>query len=220
MFVYRRARKDASEWVQEDFVVADDGEDGDYFGGAVAVSGGIMIVGAKLNSEIMHHSGAVYAYQRSVTVHEGNSRSMGWNQLAKLAPEDLLSQDYFGCSVAIHKNVTVVGAYGRDGGGTFSGAVFVYHVLFDEYGQVEFEFDELIVAEDATRYDWFGSAVAVHGNYILVGAPGADYNGNERSGAGYIFQKIASRDAEDGYLWWEMEKLIVKDGASEDKFGA
>ena len=220
VFVYHRASKDAHEWVEEDFLVADDGEDGDYFGGAVAVSGGILMVGSKFNSEINTQAGAVYAYQRSVSVNkEAGTWAMEWNQLAKLAHEDLLGQDYFGCSVAIHRNTSVIGAYGRDDGGTLSGSAYIYHVTFDEYGAVEFEFDERIIAEDAMRYDWFGMSVAIQGQYILVGAPGVDYNDNQRSGAAYVFSRVASKDAEDGYIWLEMEKLVVTDGGPEDKFG-
>jgi hypothetical protein len=217
--VYHRASRDSHQWVEEDFLVADDGEDGDYFGGAVAVSGGVLIVGSKFNSETLHQAGAAYAYQRAVTVYEDGSWAMVWTQLAKLAHEDLLSQDYFGCSVAIHRNTTVIGAYGRDDGGTFSGSAFVYHVTFDEYGVVEIEFDERLTAEDPMRYDWFGMSVSINGNYILVGAPGVDYNGNQRSGAAYIFTRHASRDAEDGSVWLEMEKLVVTDGGPEDNFG-
>lgn len=217
--MYHRASKDAHEWKEEDFVVADDGEDGDFFGGAVAVSGGILIVGAKFNSEIMDKAGAAYAYQRAVTVNNDGSWYMGWNQLEKLVPETLLSQDYFGCSVAIHKNITVIGAYGRDDGGTFAGAVFVYHVYFDEYGVVEFEYDEIVRPESQYRYDWFGISVAIHDQFLLVGAPGVDYNGKDRSGAAYIFTTKSSKDAEDGYIWVEKEQLVVSDGGKDDRFG-
>lgn len=217
--MYRRKSKFSHEWIEEDFIVSDDGEDGDLFGGAVAVSGGILVVGSMHNSEIMSDAGAVYAFQRTLTVHDDRTWSIAWNQLAKLAPEELSSQDYFGCSVAIHKNTTVIGAKGRDDGGTFSGSVYVYKVNFDEYGDVEFEFDEKIVAEKASRYDWFGYSVGVYGRFIIVGAPGVDYNGNSRSGAAYIFRNIYSRDAEDYYMWVEMDLLVVSDGQTDDMFG-
>lgn len=218
--MYRRRSKSSHEWMKEALIVPEDGGSQDLFGGAVAISGGILVVGAMHHSGVKSKAGAVYAYQRSVVVYDDRSWSMVWNLIAKLAPEDLRSQDYFGCSVAIHRNVSVVGAYGADDGGTLSGAVHVYHVIFDEFGVVQFEYDEKIIPESPTSYDWFGTSVGVFNSFIIVGAPGYDYKDNPRSGAAYIFQNTKNLDAEDYYMWTEMEIMVVSDGAAEDRFGS
>jgi hypothetical protein len=44
-------------------------------------------------------------------------------------------------------------------------------------------------ASDGANEDWFGTAVAIDGLYILIGATGEDGSGTDR-GAAYFFKKI------------------------------
>lgn len=60
--------------------------------------------------------------------------------------------------------------------------------------------------------DHFGSAVAVSGDYALVGASGDDEIG-EDSGAAYVFRY-------DGGTWFEEAKLLASEGQARDSFGA
>ena len=69
-----------------------------------------------------------------------------------------------------------------------------------------------ITASDGSTRDTFGSAVAISGNTIVVGAPKDDDNG-VNSGSAYVFTRQA-----DGR--WTEEKLTASDGAQIDDFGA
>jgi hypothetical protein len=69
-------------------------------------------------------------------------------------------------------------------------------------------------AEDGWMSDWFGSAVAMNGDVLAVGAPFEDevaVNG----GAAYIF----GRDQGGSNRWGQMAKLTATDTLSRDEFG-
>jgi len=68
-----------------------------------------------------------------------------------------------------------------------------------------------IVANDGAQGDYFGYAVAISGDYAIVGA----YNNSEndiKSGAAYIFKR-------DGDSWVQMQKLVADDAENGDLFG-
>lgn len=140
-----------------------------------------------------------------------------------LVPEEIRAQDFFGYSVASHKNITAVGAIGRDEMATQSGAIFMYYLLLNEGEEgeetYEYIFDEIVYSEKGSRFDWLGMSVALTDDYLFAGAPGVDSSTAERTGAVYVYQHKSFRDAEDGYIWAEMEKLIVDHGAENDRFG-
>jgi hypothetical protein len=97
-----------------------------------------------------------------------------------------INNDNFGSSVAISSdsNYIIVGAEGEgDAGGSYSGKAYIFdtttgallHTLTNPnpYG--------------TSQEDHFGTAVAIDGNYAVVGAPGEDSNGNTDNGSIYIF---------------------------------
>jgi hypothetical protein len=57
----------------------------------------------------------------------------------------------------------------------------------------------------------FGAAVAIHGNYAVVGAPGDSANG-VYCGTAYVFKKESGS-------WKQMARLFVPNGATYDSFG-
>ncbi|MCH8033036.1 MAG: T9SS type A sorting domain-containing protein [Bacteroidetes bacterium] len=66
-------------------------------------------------------------------------------------------------------------------------------------------------ASDGVPLDRFGTAVAIDGDFAIVGAPGHTDNGAE-SGAAYIFRN-------DVTTWTEIAKLTASDGTTGDEFG-
>lgn len=68
-----------------------------------------------------------------------------------------------------------------------------------------------VIAADGQNQDFFGNAIAVDGNIIVVGASGNDSN-KIGAGAAYIFERKLSK-------WQLSKKLIVSDGAANDHFG-
>jgi len=92
--------------LQEVKLTANDGQSGDTFGFAVAISGDDAFAGA---NEVNVAKGAVYVFHRDET---------GWQYLTKLVPADIAPTGYFGFSVAVDGDFAVVGArnYRRAGG--------------------------------------------------------------------------------------------------------
>ena len=97
-------------------------------------------------------------------------------------------------------------------------ALFGSLLSVDLYGQ-NFTILDKTVASDREENDYFGSAVAISGNYAVVGAHlknettlglifGAD------AGAAYVFEKNTSG------TWIEVQKLTASDYAVNDQFGS
>ena len=223
-FVYHRTNSDVTDWVEETYFVPEDGASGDLFGCAVALHGGLLLVGASHHTSKYPQTGTVYVYRRYVEIDEADgSRDISWELLDQLAPEVLMPQDYFGSAVAIHKNLTAIGAYGRDEMATQSGAVFMYYLFFNEDDEeYEFTFDEIVYVANAGSLDWMGMTVALNDNFLFAGAPGVDSNSayrHQRTGAVYAFVHRPARNTEDGYIWLEYEMLYVEDASEDDRFG-
>lgn len=84
------------------------------------------------------------------------------------------------------------------------GAVYVYRDTGDGWSQVA-----RLTADDGVTGDGFGSFVAVSGDVMIVGAPGAD----EDQGAVYAFER-----GDDG-TWGQTAKLVAPERAPDDQFG-
>ncbi len=68
-----------------------------------------------------------------------------------------------------------------------------------------------LISSDAVAYDFFGVAVAIDGDTLLVGANGDDDHGSA-SGAAYVFVRSNG-------VWVQQAKLTPNDGAVDDEFG-
>ena len=69
-----------------------------------------------------------------------------------------------------------------------------------------------LLANDGAEYAVFGEAVAIFGDYAIIGARGDDDNGSF-SGSAYIFHR-------SGTTWSQQAKLTASDGAEDDCFGS
>ena len=112
----------------------------------------------------------------------------------KIVASDGAIWDDFGFSVAIHGSYAVVGSLLDDDKGTDSGSAYVYKWEGTSWVEVS-----KIIASDGDINDSFGEAVAIIGDYILVGAAGDDDQGLN-TGSVYVFQQ-----QETG--WREISKL-------------
>jgi hypothetical protein len=126
--------------------------------------------------------------------------------LPKIVASDGKPGDMFGQTVDISGNSLIVGAPRSDAKGTDAGAAYVYAWN----GSVYIEQKRLFPA-DSTAGDHFGSAVAMNGETVIVGAPDADLFG-PNSGTAYIFFR-------EGTLWSQQKKLVSPNGAAGDGFG-
>jgi hypothetical protein len=99
-----------------------------------------------------------------------------------------------------------VGAKRDDDAGESTGAAYVYR----HDGTNWFE-EQKLLADDAEWDDFFGIAVAIHEDVIVVGAHRDDDAGTD-AGAAYVFRF-------DGMNWVQEGKLLASDGADGDRFG-
>ena len=144
----------AYKWIDNSWfkqkLVANDGASMDGFGKAIATENNTIIVGAK-----GHNSG-----QGAVYIFHWNGSS--WVQLHKLEASDGSSFDYFGSSVDIHLNRIVVGASQMSGTG--KSYIFQFNVPSNSWNE------ELIINGENSG-DSFGSAISIHKNNLVIGAP-------------------------------------------------
>ena len=88
-----------------------------------------------------------------------------YTEMDKLLAEDGAADDHFGYKVAISGDTAVIGAE-RDGdAGPYSGSAYVYTSDGTAWTQ-----QAKFAALDASAGDYFGSAVAIEGDTIVVGA--------------------------------------------------
>ncbi len=158
-------------------IEANDAEFEDYYGSSVAVSGNYIVVGAPQEDPgTIESAGSAYVYKK-----EDNGSV---NQIAKIIASGGVSYDYFGNSVAMSGEYIVVGAYKSDGPGTDQGNVFV----FKKDSDVSITQIAKLTASDPENEDFFGTSVAIDGDYIVVGASYED-SGALDAGSAYVFKR-------------------------------
>ena len=166
------------------------------FGTSVAIDGDFAIVGATGAQSAAGVTGAAYIFRRD---------SSGWIQQTKLIAEDAVQNDSFGFAVDIDENTVVVGAPNSDSGETNSGAVYIFQREGETWSQ-----RTKLISDVPASWTNFGRAVAIDGNYVIVGRPYGD--GSSYAGAAYVF-------AFDGSGWSQQAKLAAGNPYEEDEFG-
>lgn len=186
---------DGTEWNEEVELLASDGDAGDWFGYSIAVSPGLIFVGAhKDENGGPDETGSVYVYRRDGTE---------WVEEAKLVPSDGQDGDEFGGDIASSGDVVVVGADQAEGLAPVSGTAYVYR--FDGSTWIE---EAKLMASDGGTEGFYGDSVAINGDVIVIGAYGISHD----SGAAYVYRY-------DGTDWIEEIKLTASDFANDDWFG-
>jgi len=176
------------------------GEPTDDFGRAVAISDNFIIVGAQKNDEAGIDTGAAYIYMRT----ELDRAEVGeWKEVARLTPPDAKENERFGISVAIDRNVAIIGANGADQNGENSGAAYIFTLINDEW-----VFTQKLIAPDGEAGDNFGFSVAIYGSQAVVGAV---WDG-EKSGSVYVYILIKG-------VWTVEGKFVADGGNPDDQFG-
>jgi len=130
----------------------------------------------------------------------------------KVTASDGAANDKFGDgqSIAIDGNYSVIGAEADDDNGDSSGSAYIFYKDGLSWSQ-----QKKLLPSDGAATDLFGSAVAISGNYAVVGAY-QDDDGGGNSGSAYIFYK----DEGGANNWGQIKKLAASDAESGDFFGA
>lgn len=201
--------RSGTTWTWQAFLRASSPYANDKFGFSAALSGDTLVVGAPGEDGLSSGSGAAYVFVRS---------GASWAQQAYLKESNPGAGDSFGYSVAISGDMVVVGAYGEDSNATGvngnqsdnsavdSGAAYVFGRHGTTWGQ-----EAYLKASNTAASDNFGSAVAVSGDKVLVGADLEDssstgVNGNQadnsaaNAGAAYLFTRIGPNWRQQSYL--------------------
>ncbi len=222
--------RSGGSWSQQAYLKASNPGKSDRLGESVAVSGDTVVVGARQEdsstpgvtgtpNESASNSGAAYVFVRS-----GGS----WSQQAYLKASNPGVDDLFGTSVAVSGDTVVVGAHDEDSsttgvnktpneGATDSGAAYVFVRNGNSWSQQAY-----LKASNPGVFDYFGSAVAVSGDTVVVGAnsedsssPGVNGTPNESaidSGAVYVFVR-------SGGTWSQQAYLKASNPGTNDAFG-
>jgi hypothetical protein len=120
--------------------------------------------------------------------------SGGWQQVAKLTPDDGVGGDYFGESVSLSGDTAVVGANRDDDAGTDSGSAYIFREI-DGIWQLVAK----LTPDDGAAEDYFGLSVSLSGDTGVVGAYSDDDAGSS-SGSAYVFGTCPADINADGQL--------------------
>lgn len=151
-------------------LVAAGGDDEDFAGHAVAISGNTAVVGAPGFTDEETDQGAAYVWERSPATNL-------WSPVKQLLASDAGFDNFFGSAVGIDGDRIVVSAPGNDiGFEVDAGAVYVFERDAggaDNWGEVAQLTGSLAGGARA-----FGSDVDVSGNTIVASEPETDGVGN------------------------------------------
>ncbi|MDP8210623.1 MAG: PKD domain-containing protein, partial [Candidatus Stygibacter australis] len=186
-----------AEWVEQQKITASDGNEWDEFGDKVSISGDFALIGANKDDDYGSCSGSAYIFHYNGTE---------WVEQQKLTASDSDVDDHFGNSVSISGDHALIGAWGDDDHGDWSGSAYIYN-----YNGAEWVEQQKLTASNGDESDRFGCSVSLLEDYILIGASWDEDNGNY-SGSAYIFHY-------NGAEWVEQQKITASDGGVEDWFG-
>lgn len=226
-YVFRRT---GTTWAQEAYLKAPNAEGGDNFGSYVAVDSDTIAVAAVVedsgqttitngptasSDNSASGAGAVYVFKRNGT---------DWAQEAYIKAAEVDASDDYGYEVGLSSNTLVVGAIGEasnqttitngttasnDDSLSFTGAAYIYKRTGVTWAQEAF-----IKPPNPDASDYFGWAVAISGDRVVVGAPQEDSNQTtitngttassnnsaSNSGAAYVFKRTVDTWAQEAYL--------------------
>lgn len=227
VYVFRRS---AGVWSQEAFVKASNTRADTAFGGAVAISGDTLAVGAKAESSkspgingdqtdaSMPLAGAVYVFTRSGAT---------WSQQAYVKASNPRFSALFGSAVALSGDTLAVGAPGENSNATGvngdqtnqsasgAGAVYVFTRSAGTWSQ-----EAYVKASNTRASSAFGTSVAVTGDTLAVGA---EHETSAATGIGGDQSDTSAKDAGAVYMFtrnagmWSQEAYIK---ASNTRAGA
>lgn len=191
VYVYRRDAQGA--WIEAERLMPSDGEPQNRFGRSLALEGTTMLVGATSRAK---STGGAYIFER-----EANG---AWRETALLQAEDGAEGEALGRVVALRGDFAFVSSLATN---DRAGGVYVFRR--DASGR--WHQHAKLTASNAMPGDFFGAALGVDGEHLLVGAPLS----NGRTGTVYAFAYDAASDA-----WSETGTLTVEGLSGNTQFGA
>ncbi len=162
------------------------------FGFQVDVSGDSLAVGTLADM--------AYVFTRSAST---------WSQQQTIQSDDLVAGDSFGSALAIEGDYLVVGANFDDtASGSDAGSAYVFLRSGGIWSQ-----QQQLTASNGAVVDYFGSAIDLSNDTVVVGAYSHDHDSRLNSGSAYVFVR-------SGSTWSEQQILAAESPWSGDEFGA
>jgi hypothetical protein len=144
-----------------------------------------------------------------ITITDADLQLLSENQ-TQITANVPAQDEKFGISVAISGDYAIVGANTTSANGfTSSGTAYIYI----RSGINDWVYHLQLTAIDAASGDYFGSSVAISGDYAIVGADLKTVNGFGGAGAVYVY--IRNENS-----WTQQEPPITNTPASGDSFGS
>jgi hypothetical protein len=195
-YVYVRS---GSSWTFEAEFLPPTPKTFEMFAEAVAVDGDRIVIGVPLEKAFGTFPGAAYVYVRSGTT---------WAQEAQLFSSVPMANDEFGYAVTISGDTIAVGAWGEDHTNqNDAGAVYVF--VWNGATWIE---QARLVGIGSLDNDYFGRALDLDGDTLLVGESRDDTPAGTRAGSASVFVRT-------GTVWNLQQKLTASDAQMEDRFG-
>jgi len=166
-----------------------DGASNEEFGWSIAISDGVVAVGAIKGGDQGSRSGSAYLFDALTGV-----------QISKLLPSDGISSDEFGHSISIGGGIVAIGAPDHNDDGSGSGSVY----LFDAMSGAQIS--ELL-PNDGGSGDRFGWSVAIDNGTVAVGSI---FGGIPFSGSAYLFEASTGD---------QIAQLLPRNVGRDDLFG-
>jgi len=164
VYVYEH---DGTAWNLMAELVDSNGQAGDEFGNAVALSNDWLLVGARGDDDYGNDSGSVYFFQRN---------SGSWNEIQQVIVANASAQAYFGTSMTVSGMNLIAGAPGN--GTSINGRVYGFY--FDGGYWIEDWYLE--------HMETFGSSIGFEAPYLFVGVPEYRIYPRESAGAALLYR--------------------------------
>ena len=160
------------------------------YGRTSAISGNHLAVGAYNDNEKGSNSGAVHTYYL---------KNETWLFSQKIIGSDIDASDSFGHQIEIDGDIMAISSAIKENGGQ----VYIYNRIGNIWSE-----SQILTGSDTGPGNFFSGAIALHGQTLIVGAPG------QASGQGkvYVFR------LENG-TWTEIQSLQPAETAAGDLFG-
>jgi hypothetical protein len=197
-WVYGRDQGGPGVWGKLQKLVPFDLTFQDKFGGAVAISGDTILVGAPEAGP-----GSAYVFERDL----GGPNA--WGEAKKVLPIFNLGFD-FGISVALDGDRAVVGSWMSNLSGYDNGATFLFER--DLGGAGNWGQSQVLLPSDGGTSSLAGQAVSIDADVVMVGA---SRDWPNRRGAVYSHE----RDLGGPQAWGQLPEIETLGGVVTDRFG-
>ncbi|MBC8403906.1 MAG: FG-GAP repeat protein [Planctomycetes bacterium] len=174
-----------SQWIETQKVAQTTGYGDDWFGWSVDIEGDRVVVGAMYS----HYPGLSWSRSHAGSGWIFDYDGAQWNLTQEISASDKDFYDLFGASIALDGDKVLVGARGEGddiGGGIiegYKGAAYVFQLNAGTWVETQ-----KLIGSTREEHAWFGNALDIKGNHLLVGSPGKNGGGIYGSGVVYAFR--------------------------------